>query len=105
MDTERGLSYDAVDITGNLTWLDLYNSFTIYSFVDFDTVMNFDYNFLNVPGDIPDGDGNVMTDLATTMLTFSDNWLGRRIAGNDGWSLALEYIADLWPMTYDLQYA
>ena len=103
MGTERGISYDAIDITGNLTWLDLYHSFTVYSFIDFDTVMNFGFNFLNVSGDILDGDGNVITDLATTMLTFSDNWFGRWIAGTDGWSLALEYIAD--ELTYDMQYA
>lgn len=103
MGTERGISYDAIDITGNLTWLDLYHSFTVYSFIDFDTMMNFGFNFLNVSGDILDGDGNVITDLATTMLTFSDNWFGRWIASTDGWSLALEYIAD--ELTYDMQYA
>ncbi|GAC03902.1 hypothetical protein [Paraglaciecola chathamensis] len=102
MGTERGISYDAIDITGNLTWLDLYHSFTIYSFIDFDTVMGFGFNFVNVSGDILDGDGNVITDLTSTLLTFSDNWLGRWIAGIDGWSLALEYIAD--EFTYDLQY-
>lgn len=98
----RGTGFDAIDVTGDLTLFDMATTFEIESFIDFDTVFDFEFDFMHVAGDILDGSGNTITDLSSWFVTTSDNWLGRWLRDGEGWWFGFEYIAD--QDTYNAQY-
>lgn len=98
----RGAGYDAIDVTGDLTLFDMATTFEIESFIDFDNVFDFEFDFLRVAGDILDGNGNAITDLSSWFVTTSDNWLGRWLRVGQGWSFGFEYTANR--DTYNAQY-
>jgi hypothetical protein len=100
--TERGMSFDAIDIIGDLTLSDMESTFEINSFIDFDSLFDFEFDFMYVVGDILDGDGNAITDLSSWTIEATANWFGRWYQNNDGWWLGFEYLADR--DTYNAQY-
>ncbi|MFT6269308.1 MAG: hypothetical protein ACJAVV_002133 [Alphaproteobacteria bacterium] len=100
--TERGMSFDAIDVMGDLTLFDMESAFEINSFMDFDSLFEFEFDFMYVLGDILDGDGNAISDLSSWTIETTDNWFGRWYENTDGWWLGFEYLADR--DTYNAQY-
>lgn len=98
---DRGISFDAIDVVGDLSLFDMNITFDIESYIDFDAVIDFEFNFMHVVGDLLDRNGNTMTDL-TSWFTVTDNWFGRWYQQNDGWWLGFEYTANR--DTYNAQY-
>lgn len=95
--TERGISYDAIDINGDFTLMgDM--SLSILSLLDFDTLVSQEFNLFSITGDLFDMAGSMITS-SFEFLGFSDemgdNWAGNWI--NDisgGWSLNLAFVGE-----------
>ena len=110
--TERGFSYDGVDITGDFTLLDGF-SLSILSLLDFDAMLGQEFTFFSVSGDLIDALGQVMT-ASFEFLDFSDDmgdsWAGTWVNTGSSWDLNLSFIdintdlyADLADFNIDIQ--
>jgi hypothetical protein len=95
--TERGVSYDAIDINGDFT-IAGGMSLSILSLLDFDTLISQEFNLFSITGDLFDTAGSIITS-TFEFLDFSDemddNWAGSWI--NDitgGWSLNLAFVGE-----------
>lgn len=93
--TERGITYDAIDIMGDLT-LSAGISFTILSLVDFDTLTSQEFTYFSIAGDLFDSLGQMLT---TSFEFFGfapemgDNWTGNWVANTGGgWSLNFAFV-------------
>jgi hypothetical protein len=106
--SERGISYDAIDITGSLT-LDGPLNLNIFSYLEFDALLAGQaLDFISVGGDLLDASGaafNEASALSTLSLFRSDDfggWEGAWKNGSEGWNLFFEYTGA--EQDYEIQY-
>jgi hypothetical protein len=95
--TDRGLSYDAIDIIGDFN-LNGDMSLSILSLLDFDTLVSQEFSFFDISGDLFDAVGSMVT-TSFDFVGFSDemegNWSGNWIKKmTGGWSLNLAFVGD-----------
>jgi hypothetical protein len=90
---ERGISYDAIDITGSFRLL-AELSLSVLSILSFDDLFEADFTYFSIGGDLLDDLGNAYTQSFDFMgfSDFSDGWTGTWIKEDiAGWSLNLAF--------------
>ena len=95
--TDRGVSYDAIDITGDFTLMGGM-SLSILSLLNFDTLVSQEFEFFSITGDLFDELGGMLT-TSFEFFGFSeamgDNWAANWIIDiTGGWSLNLAFVGD-----------
>ena len=104
--TERGVSYDAVDILGDFT-LGGGMSVTLLALLDFDTLISQDFNFLSITGNLFNAAGGAIADTFAFVdfsASMADSWTGEWIKNiGGGWDLNFSFIADNADLYSDLR--
>jgi hypothetical protein len=104
--TERGVSYDAVDILGDFT-LGGGMSITLLALLDFDTLTSQDFNFLSITGNLFNAAGGMIANTFAFVdfsASMADSWAGEWIKNiSGGWDLNFSFIADNADLYSDLR--
>jgi hypothetical protein len=104
--TERGVSYDGVDILGDFT-IAGGMSVTLLALIDFDTLISQDFNFLSVSGNLLNAAGGMIADtfaFVDISASMADSWAGQWIKNiSGGWDLNFSFIAENTDLYSDLR--
>lgn len=95
--TERGVSYDGVDILGDFTMSEGF-ALSILSWLDFDALISQEFTYMSIAGDLYNAFGNLMTS-TFEFIGFSDemgdNWAGTWVnTASGGWDLNLSFVGN-----------
>jgi hypothetical protein len=95
--TERGVSYDGININGDFTLGDGFG-LTLLSWLDVDSMLDQTFTFFSVTGDLFNAAGTMITRSSFDFVDFSsdlmrDSWAGTWVYNaTSGWNLNLSFI-------------